>query len=45
MEVLEAARVAERMAVGAATARNTSDRLSEFEAARLAGGRGTVACS
>ena len=50
MGVLKAARAAEHLAVGAARAeerlrqaRNTSERLSQMEAARLAGGRGTVA--
>ena len=49
---VEAGRIAEHMAVGTARAasrleqaraRNTSDRLTAYETARLAGGRGTVA--
>lgn len=40
--VSEGVHVAERAAVSAARARNTSERLTEMESARLAGGRGAV---
>ena len=42
--VREGIHVAERAAVAAARAGNTSERLDRMEAARLAGGRGTVVC-
>ncbi len=42
--VREGMHVAERAAVAAARAGNTSERLDRMETARLAGGRGTVVC-